>query len=191
MYELIVLGLLMQSPLHAYLITKITNETIGPWESISKGTLSTLLAKLKNNGIIALADPSIVPYKIERRSSQVYALTSAGEERFYHLMMDNTSNMGNYQKIFRIKSLHLSFLEIDDQLYLVNHYQHYCQTAIQHILVELKDFEKSSDKKTHSSQQFYETVIDQLNLQLEQWKLEVEWTQRLQKRIELQHNKAT
>jgi DNA-binding PadR family transcriptional regulator len=37
MYELMVLSLLMRSPLHGYLIVKITNDMIGPWAKISRG----------------------------------------------------------------------------------------------------------------------------------------------------------
>ncbi len=42
MYELLVLALLMHWPLHAYLIAEIANHILGPWERISRGTLSSL-----------------------------------------------------------------------------------------------------------------------------------------------------
>src|SRR5205823_5557839 len=47
MYELLVLALLMHWPLYAYLIAEIANHILGPWERISRGTLSSLLTKLE------------------------------------------------------------------------------------------------------------------------------------------------
>ncbi len=55
MYELIILSLLMNGPLHGYLIAKITNDIIGPWAKVSNGTLYPLLAKLEKSGYIAIA----------------------------------------------------------------------------------------------------------------------------------------
>ena len=52
MYELLVLSLLMHWPLHAYRIAKIGNEIIGPEEQISTGTLSSLLNRLMQAGLI-------------------------------------------------------------------------------------------------------------------------------------------
>ena len=54
MYELIILSLLMRFPLHGYLMMKITNDQIGPWARISSGTLSTILSKLEQTGLIAV-----------------------------------------------------------------------------------------------------------------------------------------
>ena len=57
MYELIILSLLMRMPMHGYLIVKITNDQIGPWAKISSGTLSTILNKLEQTGLIAVISP--------------------------------------------------------------------------------------------------------------------------------------
>jgi len=57
MYELLVLSLLMHWPLYAYLIADIANHILGPWERISRGTLSSLLTKLEQTGYITPADP--------------------------------------------------------------------------------------------------------------------------------------
>src|SRR5436305_15321946 len=108
MYELLVLSLLMHWPLYAYLIAEIANHILGPWEHISRGTLSSLLTKLEQAGYIAPADPAQVPFSTDR-PSRVFALTPAGRERFYQLMMDTTSNQRTYQRLCRIKALHLEY----------------------------------------------------------------------------------
>ena len=64
MYELLVLSLLMHWPLHAYRIAKIGNEIIGPEEQISTGTLSSLLNRLVQAGLITPADPGTSPFPI-------------------------------------------------------------------------------------------------------------------------------
>jgi len=64
MYELLVLSLLMHWPLHAYRIAKIGNEIIGPEEQISTGTLSSLLNRLVQAGLITSADPGTSPFPI-------------------------------------------------------------------------------------------------------------------------------
>jgi DNA-binding PadR family transcriptional regulator len=106
MYELLVLALLMRWPLYAYLIADITNNILGPWEKISRGSLSALLKKLEQTGFIQPGDPAQVPFP-SVRASQVFAITEAGRARFTHLMLDTTSNRGTYQRLFRIKALHL------------------------------------------------------------------------------------
>src|SRR5215831_6298057 len=98
MYELLVLSLLMDWPLHAYLIAAIANHILGPWEQVSRGTLSTLLAKLEREGLLIPADPSQVPFRT-KRAARAFALTPAGRDRFHRLMLDTTSKPGIYQRL--------------------------------------------------------------------------------------------
>ncbi len=97
MYELLVLALLMHWPLYAYLIADIANHILGPWERISRGTLSSLLTRLEQAGLIAPADPAQVPFPSDR-PTRVFAITPAGRERFhqtddgYHLRIREPIN---------------------------------------------------------------------------------------------------
>jgi hypothetical protein len=47
-------------------------------------------------------------------------------------MLNTTSGLNNYRRQFHVKAMHLNLLELDDQLYLVDHYITYCQTAMRH-----------------------------------------------------------
>src|SRR6266487_198993 len=67
MYELLILSLLMHWSLHAYRIAKIGNDIIGPEEQISTGTLSSLLSKLVQAGLIVPADTATTPFPTDRR----------------------------------------------------------------------------------------------------------------------------
>lgn len=182
MYELLVLALLMHWPLHAYLIASIANDIIGPWEKISRGSLSALLTKLEQTGLIVSADPAQVPFP-SGRSSRVFTLSAAGRDRYYHLMMQTTENQGTYQRLFRVKALHLEFLSPEDQLYLVDHYITYCQTSIRYQKTEAQDFATDVLKQEHVSQYFSAVALDLMNSTAQQWQIELVWAQRLRERI--------
>jgi len=182
MYELLVLSLLMHWPLYAYLIAEIANHILRPWEHISRGTLSSLLTKLEQNGLIAPADPAQVPFSTNR-PSRVFALTPAGRERFYQLMMDTTSNQGTYQRLFRIKALHLEYVTPEDQLSLVDHYLSYCQMGLHYQQAEAQDFATNPIKQQSVSIFYSAIALDLMELVSQQWQLELAWAQRLRERI--------
>ena len=182
MYELLVLALLMHWSLYAYLIAEIANHILGPWERISRGTLSSLLTKLEQAGLIAPADPAQVPFSTDR-PSRVFAITPAGRERFYQLMMDTTSNQGTYQRLFRIKALHLEYVSPEDQLSLVDHYLSYCQMGLRYQQAEAQDF-VTNPIKHQSVSSFYRMVAqDVMGLISQQWQLELAWANLLRERI--------
>lgn len=183
MYELLVLSLLMKFPLHAYLISKIANDTIGPWEKISRGTLSTLLNKLYKDGLIQDAEHAKIPFPTER-SSRTYEITDHGKKRFFELMVDTERNAGNYPKIFHIKAIYLEFLSFEDQLYLVNHYMKYCQKAIDHIRQQQSEFDEHPDMlQPMQNTPYYQTIRGIMELQLDQWELERKWASRLKEQF--------
>ena len=182
MYELLVLALLMHWPLHAYLIAEIANHILGPWERISRGTLSSLLTKLEQAGLIVPADPTQVPFPTDR-PSRVFALTPEGRERFHQLMMDTTSNQGTYQRLFRIKALHLEYVSPEDQLSLVDHYLSYCQMGLHYQQAEAQDFVTNPVKQKSVSKFYSAVAVDLMGLVSQQWQLELAWAQRLREQI--------
>ncbi|TCP28869.1 DNA-binding PadR family transcriptional regulator [Scopulibacillus darangshiensis] len=175
MYELLVLSLLMKFPLHAYLISKIANDTIGPWEKISRGTLSTLLNKLNKASLIQDAEPKHVPFPTGR-PSRTYEITAKGRDRFYELMMETDKNLGNYTKIFHIKAICLEFLSYEDQLYVANHYIKYCQRAIDHIKEQQLEFDNSPEEvELMQDTPYYEKIRGLMAMKVNQWELERQW----------------
>lgn len=182
MYELLVLSLLMHWPLYAYLIAEIANHILGPWERISRGTLSSLLTRLEQTGLIAPADPAQVPFPSDR-PSRVVALTPAGRARFYQLMMDTTSNQGTYQRLFHIKALHLEYVSPADRLSLVDHYVSYCQMGLRYQQAETQDFANNPDKIQSVSPYYSAVALDLMDSITQQWRLELAWAQRLRDRV--------
>ncbi len=182
MYELLVLSLLMHWPLHAYLIVKMSNNILGPDETLSRGTLSSLLEKLERDGLITGADPKQVPFPSDR-PSRVLAITPSGRERFAQLMLDTTVHSGFYRRLFHIKALHLELLPIEQQLFLVAHYLHYCQGLIRSKQAEAQAFAADSGKRVYMGEAFWEAAQEFMRLKVEQWQIELAWVQSLQERI--------
>jgi hypothetical protein len=128
--------------------------------------------QIEQAGFIAPADPAQVPFSTDR-PSRVFALTLAGRERFYQLMMDTTSNQGPYQRLFRIKALHLEYVSPEDQLSLVDHYVSYCQMGLRYQKAEAQDFVTSPIKQRSVSSSYSPVARDLMDLVIRQWQLEL------------------
>jgi len=179
MYELIVLSLLMRMPFHGYLIVKITNDMIGPWAKISSGTLYPLLSRMEQAGLIALTEPEKQATSGER-PMRTFAITAEGRKRFRQLMMDMSSNLGDYQRIFRYKMGFLDLLRSQERLLLFNHYINYCQTSILHMQTEMANlvFELSD----LPDQQFLTNVTNTMDHIVRQMQEELDWARSLRER---------
>ena len=115
--------------------------------------------------------------------SKVFAITPAGRQRFYQLMMDTTSNQGTYQRLFHIKALHLEYVSPEDQLSLVDHYLSYCQMGLHYQQAESRDFATNTIKQQSVSRFYNSVALDLMDLVRQQWQQELNWTQRLRERI--------
>jgi DNA-binding PadR family transcriptional regulator len=182
MNELLILSLLMHWPLHAYKLAQVANNIIGPEEEISRGTLSALLAKLEQAGLIRPADASAGPFPSDR-PSQVFAITPAGQDRFMELMLDTGSYRGAYSRIFQVKALHLEFLTLEQQLLLVDHYLAYCQRFMRSKGEQRQDFVRSPSKQEHLQAAFRQAAVHLMQRKIERWQAEMTWAQSLREHI--------
>src|SRR5579862_9734103 len=157
MYELIVLSLLTLGPFHGYLIVKVTNDIIGPWAKISSGTLYPLLTRMEQASLIA-----VLPHAESRgaagdRPARTFIITEEGRKRFHQLMMDMSSNLGDYQRIFRFKAVFIEMLPHQERLLLFNHYINYCQTSILYLQTEMANL--SHELADQPNPRFYTSVV--------------------------------
>lgn len=179
MYELIALALLMRVPLHGYLIVKITNDTIGPWAKISSGTLYPLLSRMEQAGLIALAASEPLGKQSER-PMRTFSITEEGRKRFHQLMMDMSSNLGDYQKIFRYKMGYIDLLRPQERLLLINHYINYCQTSILHTQTERANL--AFELSYLPDQQFLTNLTSTMDHIIKQMQAELDWARGLRER---------
>ena len=176
MYELIILSLLMRMPMHGYLIVKITNDQIGPWAKISSGTLSTILNKLEQTGLIAVISPeNDLPRS--GRHLRTYLITEEGRKRFHQLMMDTSSNLGDYQKFFHYKLVYMDLLGPDERVLLMNHYMNYCQITILHLQTEMDGL--VHELADHPTPAFLENILRVMKHIMQQWQGELDWVKGL------------
>ena len=172
MYELIILSLLMRFPLHGYMMMKITNDQIGPWAKISSGTLSTILSKLEQTGFIAILPQKGYAAPGDRRA-RTYTITEEGRKRFHQLMMDTSSNLGEYQKFFHHKMTYFDLLRPVERLLLINHYMNYCQATVLHTQTEMDSL--VYELADHPNPAFLENLLRVMKHIVEQWQAEFDW----------------
>lgn len=169
MYELIVLSLLMRWPMHGYIMVKVTNDIIGPWARISSGTLSTIMKRMEQTGLIIALSPD----RDSTRRARTFTITDEGRKRFHQLMMDTSSNLGDYQKIFHYKMGFFDLLRPDERLLLMNHYINYCQTTILHLQSEMESL--VYELSAHPTPAFLENVLRGMKHIVQQWQAERDW----------------
>lgn len=180
MYELIILSLLTRKSAHGYLIAKIINDMFGPYTRISNGRLYPLLNKLEAEGFIAAHNtPSPAPHSATRNARQFrsFLITERGSQRLHQLLMDTTSNPGEYQRIFHHKATILSILHQDKQLYLIDHYINYCQAHILHVTAESEDLTQRGPEYMDTT--WLHSVLNVMHHTKDQWQLELEWARAL------------
>jgi hypothetical protein len=97
-------------------------------------------------------------------------------------MLDTTSGLHNYRRLFHIKAAHLNFLSPQDQLYLIDHYMTYCQTAIHHQKTQSQDLLEYPEC-AGMGDFFLESALDYMQYMTNSWKVELDWLQRLRARV--------
>lgn len=181
MYELMILTFLMRGPMHGYLIAKIINNIIGPFARVSNGRLYPLLAKLEADGLVAAVDDASAPASRERHQ-RAFHITEAGRQRFRQLMMDTTSNPGDYHNIFWIKVQFFEFLQPAEQQYLIDHYINYCQTHIFFLTSEMDDLARRAPEKGFLTPHQLEITLATMQHLQNRWRLELEQARRWRER---------
>jgi DNA-binding PadR family transcriptional regulator len=176
-----VLSLLMRWPAHGYLIARIINDMIGPYAKISNGRLYPLLSKLEENELIDAVDKENVQQS-NTRHSRSYQITEKGRRRFHQLMMDTTSNPGEYQRIFGQKVAVMYLLEPDERLELIDHYIKYCQAHLRHTQTERADLVQHNHAWGQPSELVATLSVMEHTIDL--WQLEFEWARSLREREE-------
>ncbi len=185
MYELIILSLLMRWNAHGYLIASVINDIIGPYAKMSNGRLYPLLARLEEQGLIKTFVESEKASRGDRQHRS-YVITEAGRKRFHDLMLDTTSNPGDYQKLFLQKVTVLEFLNPAERLYLIDHYINYCQAHVLHLTAEAEHLVRDVSDRGYMKASQLDATVNVMHHMAEQWELELAWARNLRKKEILQ-----
>jgi DNA-binding PadR family transcriptional regulator len=158
--------------MHGYLIIKVTNDQIGPWAKISSGTLSTMLNRLEQAGLITILPQEHNASRPDRRS-RTFTITEKGRQRFRQLMLDTSSNLGDYQKLFYLKMGYFDLLRSDERLLLVNHYVNYCQAIVLHTQTEMESL--VYELANHQNPLYLENLLRVMKHVIQLWQAEGDW----------------
>jgi DNA-binding PadR family transcriptional regulator len=181
MYELIILSLLMREPIHGYLIAKVINDMIGPIAKVSHGWLYPRLTKLEEEGLIVASAEGDDRKKGERQL-RTYHITEDGRKRFHELMMDTSSNPGEYSKFFWQKVSFLEYLHPAERLHLIDHYINYCQTHILHLKDQAKNVVDGKGQYHAMDIAQLETTLDVLRRSSSHWQVDLEYANKLREK---------
>ena len=117
-YELFILSKLLHRPMHGYMIQKILNHAIGPWRSLSWGTLYPLMKKLEKSGFIVAQAGD----EADLRGKKRYRTTEAGRARFLQFMQSREDY--TTPELFRIKLGCFGHLDPESRLRVLAGYRH-------------------------------------------------------------------
>jgi DNA-binding PadR family transcriptional regulator len=140
--ELAILGLLKEQDLHGYELKKQLTELLGPWSSVSFGSLYPALSRLERDGWVEavaadrqdrLSMPMTGALSGEvaafrgrrsatrgRRNKKVYAITPAGSDHLVALLTDDThrDRKGSDERLFALRVAFCRHLPPTDRLTL-------------------------------------------------------------------------
>ena len=187
-YELIILGTLMVGPFHGYLIAKIMQNVLGPYGKISAGRLYPLLTKLEEGGLIAAEPVSEQQERQQPRRSHIpsrrYRITEAGRERLHDLMMDTTSYLGDYQRVFLQKAAYFSFLLPEERLQLIEHYRGYCESLVSYGTARAAELAQSGmESPIQMTSAQLADLLAGMQHKIHQWREELVWAEELRERV--------
>lgn len=188
MYELMILSLLMRGPAHGYNIAKIMNDMIGPVMKVSHGSLYPRLRKLQEDGLISTSEQAEEPVaqgkpQASARQVRIYTITAEGRRHFHSLMMDMTTNIGEYSRLFWQKASYLDCLHPAEQLELIDHYLNYCQTHQLHLKAVTKNVVESKAHYHDMNLLQLELTLHALRRAASHWQVEIEYASSLREKV--------
>ena len=129
-YELFVLGELMNGPNHGYRLYEIIQRILGPFHRLSWGTLYPLIRRLEQQGLLV----SEVAHDQEGRGPQrkAYHITEKGQERFFALVLDPAEYSRDASDLFAIKLSKFSLLSAEQQLVILQQRRDYLSVLRDH-----------------------------------------------------------
>lgn len=177
-YELFVLGELMVQPIYSSILHLIAQRILGPWRPLSWGILSPLIRRLEQEGLIT----SVVeqPQEGNRRPGRgqpprIYAITTAGRERFLTLMLTPSAYNRDTREMFVIKLSKLQFLAPAQQVDILAWYRTY--------LTDLCTYHQSEQSEllhaAYISEDERPGILQAIQFQLQTLEAELSWVERL------------
>jgi len=128
MYELFILSKLLHRPMHAYRLQVILNSAIGPFRSLSWGTLYPLMKRLEKAGYIVAVEES----QDDPRGKKRYRATEGGRLRFFQIMNSYGEYNADFPNLFLIKLGCFGHIGGEPRRLILQDYERYLTQLIGH-----------------------------------------------------------
>lgn len=159
MYDLFVLGQLMDESMNGYLMQQILQQIVGKQRKISFGMIYPLFKRLNEAGYITLNDY----LKGNKRSKKIATITDLGRQRFQELMIQKVPLNPNLEFIYTVKFRNFHQVKPALRQQILNEYKEY-----------LLDSQKSLQQQVTSMKK---TPISKEDLKNAQWVLSLQQVQ--------------
>jgi DNA-binding PadR family transcriptional regulator len=173
-YEFLILAQLSRRPQHGYMIVKILDHIIGPFQRVQSGALYPVLGRLEEEGLIQAVESEIAS---EGHKRKVYAITDSGRARLHDLVMDTEHHLSEYDQLFAQKVGLFSQLLPEERLYLSRHYAVYAQQNIDHLERKRREFIAAAPE--HLSREQVDDILTIMEHRIAYWETERGWAERL------------
>lgn len=138
MYDLFVLGQLMDESMSGYLMRQILQQIVGRQRKISFGMIYPLFKRLNEAGYITLDDQA----EGGKRSKKVATITDRGRTRFKELMMQKVPLNPNVEFTYSVKFRNFHQIEPELRREILNEYKNYLlenQKSLSQQIVDMKE----------------------------------------------------
>lgn len=171
MYELYVLGELMEEPMHGYLLPQILSTIIGPYRKMSWGALYPLIHRLEEDGLI---EPVEREDKLGTRQRKAFAITDAGRARFRDLMVERGEYDADYRDLFTIKLSKFSHVDRLTQLDILRHYRGYVEDLRAYLEARLRGI----TTQPYISDSERPSILRALSHRIQLMRADLQWVER-------------
>ncbi|WP_125765905.1 PadR family transcriptional regulator [Levilactobacillus mulengensis] len=128
MYELFVLGQLMDQEMAGYQLRQALKSVVGQEQTVSYGVLYPLLERLSQAG-----DITLTTVETSQRPKKVATLTSQGRRHFRALILTPVTVNKQSQLVFQIKCNFLHLLSVTDQRTVLQDFQGFTQFQLDNL----------------------------------------------------------
>ncbi|WP_204122134.1 MULTISPECIES: PadR family transcriptional regulator [Levilactobacillus] len=128
MYELFVLGQLMDQEMAGYQLRQALKSVVGQEQTVSYGVLYPLLERLSQAG-----DITLTTVETSQRPKKVATLTSQGRSHFQTLILAPVTVNKQSQLVFQIKCNFLHLLSVPDQRTVLQDFQSFTQFQLDNL----------------------------------------------------------
>ena len=191
-YELFVLGELMDGPHHGYSLREILSRMLGPFRHISWGVLYPLIRQLQHDGLIEADEEAGVERSAGTAGSKQrksYRITGIGRERFYDLMLERGDYNSDYPEYFTIKLNNFDHISPEEQLTILWHYHRYLEILHfyiqggQQFITNASPLEVPEDQRSH--------ILRTISYRASGVQAELAWIDHEIARVEQEQERAT